>query len=221
MIKHRVTSVAAFMTLLAVLLFSNPSHATESASDDALLPSATEQVVEKVAIPTSEFHKNMKVVFEVGSEVGNAETLQAILIQESRGLRSEPVGNKSSPIGRRSYGLMQVQLAAAKSVLQRYPEVFDKYFPDRTYKEIADEEFIALLLTNDEANVRIAAYHFKLYLQLSNGNWSRAVCAYNIGIGAVQRVTNYNNSYVQSVKKKLTTVVKTFNHNNGLLLTAK
>lgn len=72
-----------------------------------------------------------------------------------------------------------------------------------------------LLVTNEEANIRIAAYHFKLYLALSKGNWERAVAAYNVGIGAVKRIGNPSNfGYVKAIKTKLA-ALKPFNKANG------
>jgi hypothetical protein len=130
------------------------------------------------------------------------------------------IGNANSPVGKKSYGLMQVQVCAARSVFERVPSVFEKYFPGRTYKSIVDDEIIALLITDKEANTRIAAHHFKIYMAMSNGNWDRAVASYNAGIGT--RMAHYDKfGYVVDVKSKLNNIVKPFNKQNGLQLTQR
>jgi hypothetical protein len=162
---------------------------------------------------------NMKKVHHIAKEFGHHETMQAILLQESNGGTSAPVGNVNSPMGKRSYGLMQVQLVAARSILSRYPNVAERYFPNRKISSVTDEEVIALLLRNDEANIRIAVYHFDLYLTLSNGNWYKAVAAYNMGIGNANKRTTFDDiPYVKSIKTRIHTTVKPFNAQNRQLI---
>lgn len=163
---------------------------------------------------------NLKRVFEIAKHIGHPETMQAILLQESGGGMSHPVGNLQSPIGKRSYGLMQVQLIAARSILTRFPETVAQYFPGRTYSSLTDEEIIALLITNEEANIHIATLHFNLYLSLSRGNWDKAVAAYNMGIGnANKRSDHAEVPYVREIKSRLIRTVKPFNKSNSLALT--
>jgi len=162
----------------------------------------------------------LKRVFEIGTEIGNPETLQAILMQESKGIK-HAVGNPKAPLSQRSYGLMQVQLGAARSILQRQPDLLNEIFPDRTLKSIKDPELAEMLIHNDEANIRIAAYHFNLYLKLCKGNWHKAVAAYNVGIGGVQNISNpAEYSYVREIKRKMDRIIKPFNTRNELLSTA-
>lgn len=233
--NHQFTNVAAVLTLLVVLLMGGTAVSTGHAA--LTVPSwrfkefqlrSVEPVKPLVMESTSSgiFSETMahylKTVYIVGREVGNPETLQAILLQETRGGQTEPIGNKESPVGKRSYGLMQVQVVAARSIFQRVPSLVERYFPDRKYSTIADEEIIALLLTNDEANVRIAAHHFKLYLQLCKGDWERAVAAYNAGIGAVNNIpVPAEFDYVVKVKAKMESDVRAFNRKNNLMLTQR
>lgn len=233
--NHHVTTVAAIVTLFLVLLLGGTAAGTghvqfvnpiwklrdgpvfQPQRDDAADLTVTDS-----GIFSSSFAQNMKKVFMVGREVGNPETLQAILLQETRGGQTEPIGNKESPVGKRSYGLMQVQVVAARSIFERNPAVFQLYFPDRKYGSVLDEEIIALLLTNDEANIRIAAHHFKLYLAMCGGDWSRAVAAYNAGIGGVTKIAvPAEFEYVVKVKTKLEGDVRAFNRKNGLQLTQR
>ena len=221
---HLLTSVAS-VTLSLVLALT----ATLAFSTGMVKIAASESIpviaIQETAMPVVDVPKhrsivdNLLIVFHVGREVGNPETLQAILMQESGGSAQRAVGNIGSPVGKRSYGLMQVQLVAARSILLRNPKLVDLYFPDRVYKSLADEEIIALLLTNDEANARIAAHHFKLYLAISHGDWNRAVAAYSAGIGGVNNIPNPSEyPYVQSIKAKMTEVVRPFNRTHKLLI---
>jgi hypothetical protein len=183
---------------------------------------ATQEDIQREAV-SDQLAENLSLVFNVGKEIGDAETLQAILLQETHGgMIPSLIGNKDSPVGKRSYGLMQVQVCAARSILSRNSELVDAYFPDRTYKSLADEEIIAVLLTNKEANVRIAAYHFKLYKSLAKGNWARTVAGYNAGEVLMQKLQHPEQfGYVVEVKQKLTTTVKQFNKDHGLQLTQR
>jgi hypothetical protein len=169
---------------------------------------------------SSVIKQNMLKVRTIAKEVGHHETMQAILLQETNGGTSHPVGNLKSPIGKRSYGIMQVQLVAGRSVLERRPELAERYFPDRKLSSVMDEEIIALLLSNDEANIRIAVHHFDIYHKLSKGNWMKAVAAYNMGIGnALKRASFDDVPYVKSIQKRISTTVKPFNKSNPGQLT--
>jgi hypothetical protein len=165
--------------------------------------------------------KNLLKVRAIAKDFGNHETMQAILLQESNGGTSHPVGNLASPVGKRSYGIMQVQVVAARSILSRYPHIATKYFPARKPSTLTDEEIIALLLRNDEANIRIASQHFDLYLSLSHGNWEKAVAAYNMGIGNANKRSGFGDiPYVKSIRARIHKSVKPFNqqHTGSLSL---
>lgn len=162
---------------------------------------------------------NMLKVRAIAQEFGHHETMQAILLQESNGGTGKPVGNPSASVRNRSYGLMQVQIVAARSILSRYPSISNEYFPGKLVSSITDKEIVSLLLHNDEANIRIAVQHFDLYLTLSKGNWTKAVAAYNMGIGNANKTTSFaNNHYVRSIKTHIQTTVKPFNRTNSLTL---
>lgn len=212
MIKpHRFTDVTAiFVSFVVFVMMATVDMTTRADPVQQLtLPEATKAIHNTLS-------ENLRKVYTIGTEVGNAETLQAIMLQESGGRNVEPVGNKNSPVGKRSYGLMQVQLVAARSIFERYPSLLQRYFPTRTYGSVADEEIIALLLTDDDANIRIAAYHFRLYLSLVHGNWERAVAANNAGIGGVKKIPDVSQyDYVIKVKAKLE-AVKRLNRKLGL-----
>lgn len=190
---HRFTNVTAVLVFFVVFVFGVFTNASAS---NWLTPN---EVVER----------NLKKVYEVGKEVGYPETLQAILLQESSGVTPVPKSKKASLSV--SYGLMQVQINSAKSVFARFPELMDRYFPQRDLKSLSNKEIMDLLVTDEDANIRIAAYHFNLYLKLCNGNWDKAVAAYNVGIGAVNRIGNPAKfGYVKEIKHRLD-MIKPFN----------
>lgn len=226
MIKHQhFASVAAMKTYLAILAFCCFAMATLSAPFAVAANPLAEDYNKPLVLTISDKGKslspiaaeNLRAVYMIGAEIGHPETLQAMLLQETNGGLSERVGAKHAPVNKRSYGLMQVQIVAARSVLQRFTNLMEQYFPQRAYRSVTDKEIVNLLLDNDEANIRIAAYHFNLYMKLSNGNWNKAVAAYNMGIGNAMKISNHGDvSYVRDIKQKLNTIVRVFNRNNEL-----
>jgi hypothetical protein len=173
-------------------------------------------------ITNASLAENLSLVFNISKQVGDPETLQAILLQETNGGRSELIGNKNSPVGKRSYGLMQLQVCAAREVLERNPDLFKSYFPGRKYSSVADEEVIALLLTNRKANVTMAAYHFKYYKKLAGGDWDKTVAGYNAGVVLMLKIKHPEEfGYVKDIRQKLTSTVRPFNREHGLQLTPR
>lgn len=168
--------------------------------------------------PLDTTSQHLKTVYEVASEYGHPEVLQAMLMQESNGgTHPTLVGSPNAPISKRSYGVMQVQVATARHTLERYEHLRDKYFPNRDIKRVSDKEIRMMLLKNHAANIEIAAVLFNLYLQISNGNVDRAIAAYNVGIGGVKKLRSPSKfKYVREVRQKLKMVVKPFNEQYGL-----
>lgn len=203
MMNHRFTNVAASL-LFVVFVSGSFTSATASGLFQPSWMNQSDEVLE-----------NLRKVYEIGKEVGHAETLQAILLQESGGA----VKQKQIKVSRSlSYGVMQVQIIAARAVFRGYPLLVEKYFSKPDFL-ITDREIVDLLVNDDDANIRIAAYHFDQYLKQSNGNWSRAVAAYNVGIGAVTKIGNpAEHKYVRAIKTRLK-LIKPFNALNGLELT--
>ena len=224
---HQLTNVTAIMTIFVVLLLSGnvatsgERHSQSWAGQQITVvePSESETPSPNRRLDTKT--ENMKLAYTVGSEVGNPETLQAILLVETRGGEGSLIGGKSLPIVNRSYGIMQIQIGTARSVFERTGGLINRYFPDRNYKSITNQEIIDLLLTNNEANMRIAAHNFRMNMSFTKGNWDRAVAAYNVGIGRVLKSTTSwsEYGYVKLVKSKLKTPVRLFNKDQISLLT--
>lgn len=197
------------MTIFVVLILS---LFAPSSSAEANIDVETHTEVFSYTGMTQAVVNNLILAYQIGKEIlGSPETLQALMMQESKGV-SGLVGNKTASYLNRSYGVMQVQIPTARSVLRSNDEVLGRYFPNRTIRNVKDGEIERLLLKNDEANMRIAAHHFKMDLEFARGNWDKAVASYNLGIGGVRRIKNCATfPYVTGVRSYLRRVVRVFN----------
>ena len=215
MMNHRLTNVTAIMATFVVLLLSGARI-----SSGEQLPDVNRTVIaEHVVKPESTYDNNMRLAFSVGSEVGHPETLQAILLVESRAGTGGLVGGKHLPVLKRSYGIMQIQVGTARSILTRTTELVERYFPNRQYRSITNNEIINLLLTNNEANIRIAAHNLLLNMKVMKGNWEKSVAAYNAGIGSILgKKTIPNPGYVELVRARLKKVVRPYNNDHDLIV---
>jgi hypothetical protein len=158
---------------------------------------------------TAEQMKLLQLAYEIGFEDGghqHAELLQAILMQETVAGQLGRMGHMTAPVGKRSYGVMQVKVAAARDVLGRYSDLG---------RFRADEELIAALLSDDEFNIHIAS---KFLLQLGSRvrTTERSLVAYNIGLTASRAIPDpLSFKYVVSTKTNLEEVVRPFNYRFG------
>jgi hypothetical protein len=122
--------------------------------------------------------------------------LQGILMQESRGCKISTnfrVAGLTNKPNDRYFGCGQIKLAAAKAVLQKYPDMW-KYIESGT-----DEEIQARLILDDEFNIRISSKY--LLMMGINNNPNRAITAYNVGPGAVKSVDDTENfAYTKGVR---------------------
>jgi hypothetical protein len=137
----------------------------------------------------SQQRATLKMVHEVGTEIGQPELLQAIVMQETHAGRHGKVGDLSLKVGQRSYGIAQVKVITARDVLLRNESLAKRYFLDRNIRKLPDEEIIALLIANNRANVEIAADHLNMLI-VTLKNIDRATVAYNVGISGVKKLKN-------------------------------
>jgi len=189
-------------------------------SSDAATEVAISTVTVKGTKYTSEQTHLMTTAFHVGKEVGFPETIQSLLLQETRaGAYGDRIGDLNLPTGKRSYGVMQIKVATARKVLNNYKKLVPEYFPTRkTYKRLRDEEIIVELIKNDEFNIRLAALNFALHRKRSK-NWSHAVVAYNTGQrGANAIVEHKKHVYYGHIVKRLISEVRPFNREAKLTL---
>lgn len=142
----------------------------------------------------------MQIAREEGTAIGWPETVQAILLKESTAGLNGPIGDHINGFGKRSYCHMQVKIPAARHVLANYDDL-------GTFK--TDEELLVKLLTDDRFCIRVGARYFELMYQ-STKSWSKAVLAYNRGLGGARKGVDPMN-YVSGVKERIKTLVKPYN----------
>ncbi len=151
----------------------------------------------------------LQLAYEVGFKDGgheHAELVQAILMQETIAGLLGRMGHMTAPIGKRSYGVMQVKVTATRDVLTEYSELGVLR---------ADEEIIARLLSDDEFNIRIAS-KFLLQLSAKVKTMDRALVAYNVGLSGSRSVSEPRQfKYVVAARGYLHEVVRPFNHRFG------
>jgi len=147
----------------------------------------------------------LKLAYDIGYQDGgeqHASLLQSTLLQETIAGQLGRVGHRTAPVGKRSYGVMQVKVSAASDVLEEHPQLG----AIRT-----DEELIVRLMTDDEFNIRIAS-KFLLFLRDKTSSDAEALVAYNMGLRASKRFEAHEDfHYVKSVNRYFETIVVPFN----------
>lgn len=129
---------------------------------------------------TREQVRLLNIAHKIGMNDGTSEhasLLQAILMQETQAGHYGRIGDTDAPVGKRSYGVMQIKLITTRDVLKRYPEM-------GRFK--TDEELIIKLMTDDHFNISIASLHL-LGLRNSTKRYAQAVMAYNTGLSKARR----------------------------------
>jgi hypothetical protein len=109
------------------------------------------------------------------------ELLLGLLMRETRA--GEVRGGKTC------FGISQLKLGTARSVLKMYPELL----PDK----LSDKALRAKLIHDDEFNIRVASKY--LLMMGANISAARGVTAYNLGEGAAKHVSPTKWGYTKSV----------------------
>ena len=152
-----------------------------------------------------EQYELLQQAYYIGLEDGDesfAATLQAILLQETIAGQLGRIGHMTAPVGKRSYGVMQVKVSAARDVLRKHKDLG---------KFRADEELIVALMTDDEFNIRVASKFLK-HLQSKTNTMAEALVAYNIGLRASRKIAKPDEfKYVRRTQGNLNEVVNHFN----------
>ncbi len=147
----------------------------------------------------------LKLAYDIGyQDAGeqHAILLQSTLLQETIAGQLGRVGHRAAPVGKRSYGVMQIKVAAALDVLDGHPQLG----ASRT-----DEELIVRLMTDDAFNLRIAS-KFLLFLRNKTNSDAEALMAYNMGLRASKRFEAHEDFYyVKSITRYFESVVVPFN----------
>lgn len=154
---------------------------------------------------TSEQVELLSLAYKIGYDDGgpaHAKLLQAVLMQETIAGQLGRLGHLSAPLGKRSYGVMQVKVIAARDVLAWKPEFAEA---------LTEEHLIARLIADDEFNLKVASAYLK-YLRKNSDSDHQALVAYNLGPNGAKQImdpTQYR--YVLSVERYLANVVLPFN----------
>ena len=146
------------------------------------------------------------LAYTIGYQDGgkaHARLVQAVLLQETIAGLLGRLGHLSAPLGKRSYGVMQVKVVAAHDVLRRHPELGQFH---------TDDQLITRLITDDEFNIRIASAYLK-FLRRHKHSDQQALVAYNIGMNAARRVMDAADfKYVRKVERYLAVLVPRYNN---------
>ena len=161
----------------------------------------------------------LRMAYNIGYRDGGktqARLVQAVLLQETIAGQLGRLGHLSAPLGKRSYGVMQVKVVAARDVLRHRPQLGSFS---------TDDQLITRLITDDEFNIRIASAYLKYLRHVTRSN-HKALVAYNIGRNAARRVMDASDfKYVQRVERYLAVVVSRYNTkfsaSEGLVHTAR
>ena len=179
-------------------------------------------VTKPVSVSNSKYNEEqirlLTLAHEIGLTVGFPETVQAILIQETlAGAYGDRIGDTNLPLGKRSYGVMQMKVATARGILKKYPTLVGTYFPKRkVLKKVRDEEIIIKLIQNDIFAIKLAALNVAYHRERSK-SWAVAVVAYNTGQGRANKIKNHREHiYFKHIVRRITNEVRPFNKKFGL-----
>lgn len=194
------TTMAANAQFSPVSLYGPEDHIGERQSDKRLWNPLAKTYL------SAEQSSLLSLAYDIGFMHGgksHAKLVQAVLMQESLAGALGRIGHLTAPVGKRSYGVMQVKVTAARDVLRKYPGL--GHFA-------TDEELIAKLISDDGFNIRVASRYLK-YLRAQTKSDMAALVAYNIGPTNARTVEDPAQfAYVARVQRYLAEVVEPFNH---------
>ena len=154
---------------------------------------------------TREQTRLLNTAFNIAYEDGglhHAQLIQSVMLQETIAGLMGRIGHMSAPVGKRSYGVMQVKVTAATDVLRKHSGLG---------KFKSDEEIIASLIIDDVFNIRVAS-KFLLHLRSRTKSDDHALLAYNIGLRGSKRHKRHSTfRYVKKVKRYFDHLVTPFN----------
>lgn len=146
----------------------------------------------------------LNAAYKIAKDDGhkNPELLQGIILQETKagGMKSYAVAGQEFGLktGERYYGVGQIKVIAAKTVLAKYPEMREEFgFQTKT-----DDEIIAKLIENDKFNLAIASkYLIILKNDFGYRDDSSLAGAYNQGPAGAKTHVAQAKAYANSVMK--------------------
>lgn len=102
----------------------------------------------------------------------------------------------------KSLGIMQVQVATAKFVMMKYPQIKINKYNTRTP---SDQEIMIDLLLDDDFNIKVGVQYFGYLLKYRHGNIDKAILSYNRGNGDY---LNDVNNYVKKTRYWMKTIIR-------------
>lgn len=188
--KIVITAMTALALVTCTAAFSLYEQAPKSIGTAVIAEKPGKQVGGGTAVLLPESLTNrqsylLKTAYATAKSEGfaNPEVIQSILLQETHagGLKVYKVAN---PGPQAYYGVGQIKLAAARDVMSRYPDLYEKFgFHTKT-----DDEIKANLILNDEYNIVVMTKYVKLLQNQYGFSGRQLVNAYNRGPGGVQTV---------------------------------
>ena len=142
----------------------------------------------------------LNTAYQIAKEDGHRdpEVVQQMVLQETEAggmAKFKVAGNK----GDEYYGVAQIKLSAARDVLSRHPELWDKYeFHTRT-----DDEVKANLIMNPRFCIEIGSKYLKLLSDEYGFRGRVLLNAYNRGPGGVKKVNSNTFHYARGAEEKL------------------
>ena len=207
--KIKSALVAMLASLTFGLFLGITLNAASTAHPEPAAPAVNvndDYSVPMPAHPTNKQNMLLAIAYQTAKADGipHPQILQGIILQESHAgeLPAYKVGDLQLPPNKRSYGVSQIKLEAARAVLKRYPDLWEQFsFQTRT-----DEEIIAKLIENDEFNIAVASKYL-LVLRLSGYNSPHMMAvAYNKGPGGAIGVDYKNDPYAVGVAAHIRTL---------------
>lgn len=177
----------------------------------ALLIMAASPVAHATEINLSvEQQRVLLLAFKEGKRFGFERTMQSLAFAETIAGRYN-IGDTDQKVGERAYGVAQIKLSTARQVLAKH-RGFRKHPKYGLLKY--DEQLITALMSDEEFNIRVAAYHLHdLYLKFKKDGKSNkraldlAIKAYNCGLNRICA----NDKYLERVRLFRNTLIKEFN----------
>lgn len=185
------------------LITHTPSAAVE-ASTPTEQPIIKTFAVEYPENPTRTQKQLLGLAYDIAKRDGHEhpELLQGIILQESHAgeLKRYKVVGQEYDLGptKRYYGIAQIKLSAAWSVLKKWPSMWTEFhFHTRT-----DDEIIAKLIEDDVFNMSVASKYLLLMKSFGYTTPEEMAMAYNKGPGGARGHDASTNEYATAVMVK-------------------
>jgi hypothetical protein len=143
----------------------------------------------------------LSMAYDIAKHDGHKypQILQGILLQESEAgsLASYKVAGQEFGLktNERYYGVTQLKLAAARDVLNKYPNIKSEF----KFQSNTDEEVIAKLIENDKFNLSVASKYLMVLKAAGYNTISQLALAYNQGAEGAKNKDPETNHYSRGV----------------------